>query len=70
VDEHGLRFVRDLHTVFADVRILALGSSQRLLRESVKAGATAARLRTTPRKRLAELVARLARPPARRAPAR
>jgi hypothetical protein len=66
VDEHGLRFVRDLHAVFADVRILALASSQRLLTESVKAGATAARFRSTPRGRLAELVARLARPPARR----
>jgi hypothetical protein len=70
VDEHGLRFVRDLHAVFAEVRILALGSSQRVLRESVKAGATAARLRSTPRTRLAELVARLARPPARRSAGR
>jgi hypothetical protein len=66
LDEHGLGFVRELHEVFPDVRILALGSSQRQLREAVKAGATAARLRSTPRSRLADLVARLARPPARR----
>jgi DNA-binding NarL/FixJ family response regulator len=70
LDEHGIAFVRELHEVFADVRIVALGSSERQLRESVKAGATAARLRSTPRARLAELVARLALPPARHATTR
>jgi hypothetical protein len=66
VDEHGVAFVRQFHEVFADVRILALASSQRQLREAVKAGATAARFHSTPSARLADLVARLARPAARR----
>jgi PASTA domain len=70
VDEHGLGFVRELHEVFPDVRIVALASSDRQLRESVKAGATAARFRSTPRDRIAELVARLALPPARHAKTR
>ena len=65
IRDFGLRFVRDFRTVYRHIRIVALGSSRRVLVEAVKLGATAARPRSTPRGRLAELVARLARPRAR-----
>ena len=64
MDEHGLRFVRDLSTVFRDVWIVALASSDRVRRQAVKGGATAARPRTIAPAKLAELVARLALRPA------
>ena len=61
VDRNGLELVRDLRTVFPNVRIIALTNDPRRLAQSVRAGAAVAVPRTTPPKDLAKLINRLAR---------
>jgi hypothetical protein len=62
VDEFGLAFLRELHTVFPSVRIVALSSSPRTLAGSLRAGATVALPRSTPPAVLAKVIQRLLNP--------
>ncbi|MGH3105160.1 MAG: Ig-like domain-containing protein, partial [Gaiellaceae bacterium] len=60
VDRYGLGLVRDLRTVFPDVKILALTNDPKLLARAVKAGATIALPRSTPDAQIARVIKRLA----------
>jgi hypothetical protein len=59
VDAFGVGIVRDLHTVFPSVRIVALASTPRLLASSLAAGAAIALPRATPPATLARVIERL-----------
>jgi hypothetical protein len=59
VDAFGVGLVRDLHTVFPSVRIVALASTPRLLAGSLAAGAAIALPRATPPATLARVIERL-----------
>jgi hypothetical protein len=59
VDELGIGLVRDLHTVFPSVKIVALASGPRLMAAALKAGASVILPRSTPRVTLAKVVRRL-----------
>jgi hypothetical protein len=61
-DEFGLGLIRDLHTVFPSVKIVALSSSPRMLSRAMKAGATVALPRSTPPATLARVIQRLLKP--------
>jgi hypothetical protein len=63
VDEFGTAFIRDLHTVFPSVRIVALSSSPRTLARALKAGAVVALPRSTPPAMLARVIQKLLTPP-------
>jgi len=62
-DEFGLGLIRDLHTVFPSVKIVALTSSPRMLARAMKAGAAVALPRSTPPATLARVIQRLLNPP-------
>jgi hypothetical protein len=66
VDEFGVQFIRDLHTVFPSVRIVALSVSPRKLASALKAGAAIALPRSTPPATLAKVIQRLLAPPAKK----
>jgi hypothetical protein len=59
VDAFGVGLVRDLHTVFPSVRIVALASTPRLLARSLAAGAAIALPRATPPATVARAIERL-----------
>jgi DNA-binding NarL/FixJ family response regulator len=59
VDQFGVRFVRDLHTVFPSLRMVALSRSPKTLAKASKAGATIALPRSIPNSVLAAVVSRL-----------
>jgi Bacterial Ig domain/Bacterial Ig-like domain len=59
VDAFGVGLVRDLHTVFPSVHIVALASTPRLLAGSLVAGAAVALPRATPPATLARVIERL-----------
>jgi len=63
VDEFGVAFVRDLHTVFPSVKIVALSSSPRTMARALKAGAVIALPRSTPPATLAKVIQKLLTPP-------
>jgi DNA-binding NarL/FixJ family response regulator len=64
VDEFGVAMIRDLHTVFPAVKIVALASSPRQLTAALKAGAAVALPRSTPLAVLTRVVQRLLSKPA------
>jgi hypothetical protein len=59
VDEFGVGFVQDLHTIFPSVRIVALSASPRMLARALKAGASIVLPRSTPPAMLAQMIQRL-----------
>ncbi len=59
-DQAGIATIRDLHTIFPDVRILALSGDASLLAHAVPAGATVALPSSTSAALVAKTVARLA----------
>jgi DNA-binding NarL/FixJ family response regulator len=59
-DEVGVQTIRDLHTIFPDVRILALSKDASVRASAVPAGATVALPTSTPTAQLAKMVSRLA----------
>jgi hypothetical protein len=59
VDQFGVAFVRDLHTVFPALRMVALSRSPKLLAKASKAGATITLPRSIPNSVLAAVVSRL-----------
>jgi hypothetical protein len=59
LDEHGVGLVRDLRTVFPDVRLAGLGGDVYMRRAATRAGASATLPRSTTPKQLARTVARL-----------
>ena len=61
VDRYGLQLVRDLHTVFPSLRIVALTNDPRRLAQAVHAGAAVAVPRSTPPADVAKLIRRLTR---------
>jgi hypothetical protein len=61
VDRYGLQLVRDLHTVFPSLRIVALTNDPRRLAQAVRAGAAVAVPRSTPPADVAKLIRRLTR---------
>jgi hypothetical protein len=61
VDQYGVRFVHDLHSVFPSLRIVALASRDDALAAARIAGASATLPSTAPDSAVARLVARLAR---------
>jgi hypothetical protein len=61
-DEFGIGLIRDLHTVFPSVKIVALSSSPRMLARAMKAGAAVALPRSTPPATLARVIQRLLNP--------
>jgi DNA-binding NarL/FixJ family response regulator len=63
VDEFGVAFVRDLHTVFPAAKIVALSSSPRTMARALKAGAVIALPRSTPPATLAKVIQKLLSPP-------
>jgi len=70
VDVFGVGLVRDLHTVFPSVRIVALASTPRLLAGSPAAGAVIALPRATPPATLARVIETLLAKPKPRPPAK
>jgi len=56
----GVTTIKDLHTIFPDVRILALSRDPSVLARAVPAGATVALPTSTPTAQLATMVSRLA----------
>jgi hypothetical protein len=62
VDVFGVALIRDLHTVFPSVKIIALTSSPRRMASALKAGAAIALPRSTPATTIAKVVQRLLRP--------
>jgi hypothetical protein len=62
VDQFGVGFVRDLHTVFPSLKIVALSNSSARLAAAMRAGATVALPRSTPPATLAKVVRRLLKP--------
>jgi hypothetical protein len=63
VDEFGLAFVRDLHTVFPGAKIVALSSSPRTMARALRFGAVVALPRSTPPAMLAKVIQKLLSPP-------
>jgi hypothetical protein len=63
VDEFGLAFVRDLHTVFPAAKIVALSSSPRTMARALRFGAVVALPRSTPPAMLAKVIQKLLSPP-------
>jgi len=63
VDEFGVRFVHDLHTVFPGLRMVALSRSPKTLAKASKAGATIALPSSVPNSVLADVISRLLRKP-------
>ena len=61
VDQFGVGFVRELRTVFPNVKIVALSNHPRVLVRAMKAGATVALPLSTPAPQLASVIRRLAR---------
>jgi len=61
VDEFGVRFVRDLHTVFPGLRMVALSRSAKTMAKATKAGATVALPSSVPNSVLAAVISRLLR---------
>jgi DNA-binding NarL/FixJ family response regulator len=61
VDRYGLQLVRDLHTVFPSLKIVALTNDPRRLAQAVRAGAAVAVPRSTPPSDVATLIRRLTR---------
>jgi hypothetical protein len=61
VDRYGLQLVRDLHTVFPSLKIVALTNDPRRLAQAVRAGAAVAMPRSTPPADVAKLIRRLTR---------
>ena len=59
-DQAGISTIRDLHTIFPDVRILALSGDPSLLAHAVPAGATVALPSSTSAALVAKTVSRLA----------
>ena len=59
VDQFGVRFIRDLHTVFPGLRIVALSRSPKTLARASKAGATIALPTSIPNSVLAAVISRL-----------
>jgi DNA-binding NarL/FixJ family response regulator len=60
VDELGLPMVRDLHTVFPSVKIVALAAGPKTMARALKAGATIVLPRSTPPATLAKIIRQLA----------
>jgi hypothetical protein len=67
VDEYGTQLVRDLRTVFPEVRVLALSGKASLRRSAKKAGAAKTLPRTTPYATVKKAALGLTRPVNRRA---
>jgi chitinase len=63
VDQFGVSFVRDLHTVFPNVKIVAVARRPRTLAAALKAGATVALPSSTPSSVLATVVSKLLKRP-------
>ena len=61
VDEFGVSVVRDLHTVFPSMKIVALASGAKTMSAALKAGATVVLPRSVSPARLAIVIQRLAR---------
>jgi hypothetical protein len=61
VDRYGLQLVRDLHTVFPSLKIVALTNDPRRLAQAVRAGAAVAVPRSTPPADVAKVIRRLTR---------
>jgi hypothetical protein len=61
VDQFGVRFVRDLHTVFPALRMVVLSRSPKTLAQASRAGATIALPRSIPNSVLSAVVSRLLR---------
>jgi hypothetical protein len=59
VDQFGLGFVRDLHTVFPSLRMVVLSRDPKVLARASKVGATVALPRSIPNSVLAAVVSRL-----------
>jgi len=59
-DQVGISTIRDLHTIFPDVRIVALSGDPSLLAHAVSAGATVALPSSTSATLVAKTVSRLA----------
>jgi hypothetical protein len=70
VDAFGTGLVRELHTVFPSVRIVALASTPKLLAGSLAAGAAIALPRATPPATLARVIQRLLHRPKPASPAK
>jgi hypothetical protein len=60
IDQSGLAMIRDLHTLFPEVRLVAVSGNRRTLRSAVALGATVALPATTPSRQLSTLIGRLA----------
>ena len=61
VDELGVATVRDLHTVFPSLKIVALAAGPRTMARALNAGATVVLPRSTPPSTLAKIIRRLER---------
>ena len=59
VDAYGVGFVRDLHTVFPNTKIVALASSSKQLKAAKRAGATVGLRRSTPSPKIAKVIRNL-----------
>jgi hypothetical protein len=64
VDQFGVAMIRDLHTIFPSVKIVALTSSPRQMTAALKAGASVALPRSTPAALVTRVVERLLSKPA------
>jgi hypothetical protein len=60
-DTYGVQLVRDMHTVFPSLRLIALSDDPRIRRTMKKAGATLVLPSSTPPAALSTLAAKLAR---------
>jgi adhesin/invasin len=60
VDQYGLGTLRDLHTLFPDIRLIAVSDNPKTLGRAVVLGATVALPSTTPSQQLVALIGRLA----------
>jgi hypothetical protein len=60
VDRYGVRFVRDLRTLFPSIRLVAVASSRGDLQEANRAGATVSLLKTTSAAQLGRTIRGLA----------
>ena len=63
VDQFGVQFVRDLHTVFPSLKMVVLSRSPKTLARSLKAGAAVALPRSIPNAVLGAVISRLLRSP-------
>ena len=60
LDQYGLATLRDLHTLFPEIRLIALSDNPKTLGRAVVLGATVALPTSTPSQQLAALIGRLA----------